>query len=53
MTYTCLWCDTVHTGEPAEQARNGPLCAACVADDRARNARLRKTRKKRKKRGKR
>jgi len=53
MSWTCILCDLPHEGEPAERAKNGPVCRACVADDKRLVAKLRKTRKKRKKRRKR
>jgi len=49
--YVCILCDDVHTGEPSELARNGPVCGKCASECKSLNARLKKKRKK--KRGKR
>lgn len=50
MAWTCIICDKSRTGQPAEQAPNGPVCRKCVADDAKLNARLRTKRKKKRKR---
>lgn len=48
MAFICILCSKDRLGPPAKVYKNGPVCAKCEADSKARVARIRKGRKKRK-----
>lgn len=48
--YICILCDEVYAGEPAEQARNGPVCRRCVAESKRLAVRMKRGKKRKKRR---
>ncbi len=50
MSWQCILCDLPHEGEPAELARNGPVCRQCVQEGKKLAAKLKRACKKRKRR---